>query len=72
MTYVLQHRNPHDGSLTWFLRLGDQWPHHPERRLIDGVTSDKAQAKTFAAEEEAREVLCKAGIPPGWSVEENL
>ena len=70
MTYVLQHKDPYGGQPTFFLRLGDQWPHQPERRLIDGVTRYKSKARIFATEEEARETLCKAGIPPGWSVEE--
>ncbi len=52
----------------FLVRLGNQWPHHPERRYIEEVTLDAAQAKTFATEEEARETWARAGSPACWDV----
>lgn len=70
MTYLLQHTDPYGRPPTFFVRLGLQWPHHPERRLIDAVTADRSEARAFATEEEARETLAKAGSPPGWDAVE--
>ena len=65
---VLQFTNSY-GEKFWFTRLGVQWPHRPERRLIDGTTANRKEARTFATPEEAREVLVVAGEPSGWAVE---
>ncbi len=50
----------------FLVRLGNQWPHHPERRYIEEVTINSEEAKVFATEEEALETLSKAGHPAGW------
>lgn len=59
---------PHDGRPRYFVRLGQQWPHDPSKRLIDETTPDIAQARQFGSDEEAREVLVVSGHPKGWEL----
>ena len=67
MSHILKFKNPY-GEVFYFLRLGEQWPHHPERRFIDATCRDIINARTFETEELAREVIAKAGSPRGWEV----
>lgn len=41
----------------YFANLGDHWPSNPNRRLIARTVRDPAEAKQFATEAEAQEVL---------------
>jgi len=54
----------------WLVRLGDQWPRDPMKRLIDATSPRREDAKEFATEEDANSCLVTAGSPRGWIVEE--
>lgn len=54
----------------YLLRLGDQWPNDPRKRLIHETTPDPAKAHQFDTAEDARATLAQAGSPPGWEVVE--
>ena len=69
MTFLLQFTNPY-GERFFFQRLGEQWPHNPMKRFIDATCRDRAEARVFAAAEDAREVIVVAGAPRGWEVVE--
>ena len=59
-----------DDRPRYFLRLGLQWPKDPSKRLIDATCLDPKEAREFKNEEEAREILCVAGNPSGWTIAE--
>ncbi len=54
----------------YFVRMGDQWPSDPRKRLIDAMSPDIAQAKLFATEEDARAQLVTCDAGKGWEVVE--
>lgn len=68
--------NPY-GEKYFFVRLGEQWPHDPSRRLIHETTSKRELGRVFKDGEEAREVLAMAAQRVvdeegrcGWHLEE--
>jgi hypothetical protein len=77
MTYLLRHiHDPSDGIGKWcaytgphyLVRLGEQWHIDPRFRLIQETTPDRAKAKRFDTEEDARSTIAQAGSPKGWEV----
>ena len=66
---LLKFTNPY-GEVFYFLRLGEQWGKDPSKRFIDATCREREDARVFATEEQAREVLAVAGSPRGWEVVE--
>ena len=66
---LLKFTNPY-GERFYLVRLGEQWPHNPARRFIDATCRERDDARVFATEEQAREVIAVAGSPRGWEIVE--
>ena len=71
----LGYHTKHTAPFYFFVRLGEQWHNNPRLRYIDATTPDRSEARQFATEEEAREVLVVSGNSPvagdakGWTIE---
>lgn len=66
--YRLRFTNKY-GETFWFISLGLNWPHHPDRRLISRTALSRELGTIFDTLPEALAILVTAGDPPDWVVE---
>ena len=67
--YQLRYTNPY-GEIYYLANLGEQWPHRPEKRLVERTVKDPKRAKKFKTEEDANATLVVIGQGAGWEAVE--